>query len=167
MWCNCMEVISLQEIPDSMLDSLVNNIQREWKMLSPAEDRAPFKDQIKNCLLHSHNVYYSYCVTYQNSVIGTFTLKEKDMTSFGIHTPEKTIWLMDLFVVDGYRGHGIGRAMVGEAIRLAREKGYKHVYIQCIKRLERFFEKHGFQNRYSMGAAYDMPFTVVMELDLL
>lgn len=161
-----MEVVPLQQIPDEMLEDLVSNLHTNWRMLSPVEERLPFKDHIKNSLLHSHSIYYPFCVKYDDKLIGTFTLKEKDLSFYGVSVPSDTVWLMDLFVLQQYRKHGIGTGMINEAKMIAKSKGYKHMYVQCVKQLGQYFERRGLRVEYTMGAACDMPLTVVMSMQL-
>ncbi|PMD59436.1 uncharacterized protein K444DRAFT_530081, partial [Hyaloscypha bicolor E] len=47
-----------------------------------------------------------------------------------------------LFVLEEYRGKGIGKALVQEVIKTAREKGYKEIRISAEIQLEREIESY-------------------------
>jgi GNAT superfamily N-acetyltransferase len=68
-----------------------------------------------------------------------------------------------LFVLEEYRGKGIGKALVQEVIKTAREKGYKEIRISAEIQLEREIESYkrwGFVERekYFEGAEPDLVF---------
>jgi GNAT superfamily N-acetyltransferase len=161
-----MKLVPIKEISDSELDYITTQMQPDWQLLSPVEDRLPFKENIKNTLCVSYSVYYPYLVKHENLILGTFTLKEKDMTGLGIITPEDTIWLMDIFVIEKYRGNGTGTYIIDQAKELATKFGYKHIYIQCPNKLSYYFAKHGFTSCYKIGANYGMSMAQVMKYSI-
>lgn len=61
-----------------------------------------------------------------------------------------TVELMNIAVDKPCRGAGIGSAMIGEAIRIAAEKGYREIILgtgteDCAPAQIRFYERHGFR----------------------
>lgn len=68
-----------------------------------------------------------------------------------------------LFVLEEYRGKGIGKALLEEVVKTAREKGYKEVRISAEIQLEReieMYKRWGFVERekYFEGAEPDLVF---------
>ena len=68
-----------------------------------------------------------------------------------------------LFVLEEYRGKGIGKALVQEVIKTAREKGYKEIRISAEIQLQKEIESYkrwGFVERekYFEGAEPDLVF---------
>lgn len=68
-----------------------------------------------------------------------------------------------LFVLEGYRRKGLGKALVEEVIKTAREKGYKEIRISAEIHLEKeieMYKRRGFAERekYFEGAEPDLVF---------
>ena len=59
--------------------------------------------------------------------LGVGALKRHEMRDV---FPERSPWLGSLFVAPGHRGHGIGGKLVSELERIARERGFRQLYLQ-------------------------------------
>ena len=158
-----MKLSKLNELTSDEINYISDELHPVWQNLSVLEDRQPYK---KNILLQLSSPSY-YCLKHNNVIIGVFSLKEKNMTYMNVHTAKESIWLLDVFVMPDFRDNGVGAFIVDEAKRLAREKNYKYIYLQSVRKHDRYFsDKHGFVIEYWMGAIYDMPSSVIMKFEL-
>lgn len=62
----------------------------------------------------------------QQVVVGAVELKFREMAMY----PDKEHWLGGLYVTPGYRGSGIGKQLVQQAVKLAHELGVKKLHLQ-------------------------------------
>ena len=153
------QCINLKELNDDELNYLSSAMEHDWQKLSPIERR---NENIKFALCNSYSIYYPFVVKNENNILGTFTLKEKNMSNLGIITPDNTIWLMDLFVIPNYRYRGVGSYMVDSSILEAKRKGYKNMYLQCNSKLESYFIEYGFKTEYKTGSSHGMEMIFTM-----
>ena len=70
-----------------------------------------------------------------NPMTGRIAVLDGIRVGFAIHLHHASSWvagddcyLEDLFVTDAARGHGVGRALIDDVIRIARTKGWHRVY---------------------------------------
>ncbi len=157
-----MELVDLKELNDDELNYLSQAMEYDWPKLSPIEKRNSDISSIKFALCNSYSIYYPFVVKHDDKILGTFTLKERNMSNLGINTPDNTIWLIDLFVIPHYRYNGIGSYMVDKSIFEAKMKGYKNIYLQCNSKLESYFIEHGFKTEYKTGSTYGIEMTFTM-----
>tara|TARA_R110002072_G_scaffold136124_2_gene278214 strand:- start:206585 stop:207052 length:468 start_codon:yes stop_codon:yes gene_type:complete len=62
----------------------------------------------------------------QNVVVGAVELKYREMKIY----PDKEHWLGGLYVTREYRGSGIGKQLVQQAVQLAHELGISQLHLQ-------------------------------------
>ena len=74
-----------------------------------------------------------------DTLIGSYELNEKD----DIDNEEYTPYLAKVYVKEKYRHRGYGSVMIKDAISLAKNLGYKTLYLHS--RLENFYELYGFK----------------------
>ena len=157
-------LVSIHELSSQELQTLADTMVSEWKSLSPLENRLPFKSDIPSYLKTSYSLYFPYVIKDDANILGTFTLREKDLTRLGIETDDNAIWLMDLFVVKCYRQRGIGSWALDQALQISKNKGYKVMYLQTASpRGIKLFTSFGFWVDYVIGGTYDFPLTHIMK----
>ena len=62
--------------------------------------------------------------------------------------PEGCAELVKFYVSSAYRGKGVGKLLMQQSIRSAREMGYMHLYLESFPELEKavsMYEREGFQ----------------------
>ena len=74
--------------------------------------------------------------TIDNKIIATIRLREE---------PKNIAKLERLVVNKNYRKRGIGSSLVNYAVKQAKRKGFKRIWLQGQKRVYRTFEKVGFK----------------------
>ena len=97
-----------------------------------------------------HNVLVA--VTSEGSVIGATTLLVERKF---IHAGGRVGHIEDVSVRRGHEGKGVGRALVGEAVGLARKLGCYKCILNCDPDLVGFYEKLGFA-RHDVGMRLDL-----------
>ncbi|MFB6176370.1 MAG: N-acetyltransferase family protein [Halobaculum sp.] len=100
-------------------------------------------------------MFFVACV--EDDVVGWVHLEHPEMEKLR-HTAELTVG-----VLDGYRGHGIGRSLLERGLNWGREQGYEKVYNSVPSTNERaigFLEGHGWEiearraDHYKIGEEY-------------
>ncbi|MBI5856831.1 MAG: GNAT family N-acetyltransferase [Sphingobacteriales bacterium] len=62
--------------------------------------------------------------------------------------PHDTIELVKMYLIPAARGIGLGKTLIEKCIAYAKEKGYKHLYLESMPELKRaisVYEKFGFE----------------------
>ena len=78
----------------------------------------------------SRNSLPSRLVAFEsNELVGTIVLRESEAETL----PERQPELGGLYVVESYRGHGIGTELVRAGMKLAHEQGYSTISAKTVK----------------------------------
>ena len=120
---------------------LLDALDRLLPQLSP-ERRLPSTVQLKELLAAQGSVLLLARV--EGRIVGTVTLVTFRTTT-GLRAR-----IEDVVVDDAARGHGVGAALIEEALRLAQEKGASHVSLTSRSEREaaiRLYERLGFKVR--------------------
>jgi len=126
-----------------------------------AELGKKFEPDGRHCFYNDIDGFFEvfYCLTTDDDqVIGTASLKKLD---------EHTAELKALYLDNRYRGQGLGKLLLNAVIGEARNRGYKTVVLDSMKKYKaarKLYEKCGFTDcgRYNDNSYAD----VFMKLDL-
>ena len=91
---------------------------------SDEEMMKDFLEDISRNSLPSRLVAFEY-----NELVGTIILRESEVETL----PERQPELGGLYVVESYRGHGIGTELVRAGMKLAHEQGYSTISATTVK----------------------------------
>ena len=78
-------------------------------------------------------------LTINDTLIGFYEINEKD----GIDTEDYTPYLAGVYVREEYRKKGYGTILINDAIKYAKELGYKDLYLHS--RIKNYYEKYDFK----------------------
>lgn len=81
----------------------------------------------------------------ENMLIGAFEDDEMLGCCMLVEESPDTVRLRQMAVLNDLQGKGIGRALMGFAENLARDRGYKTISMHARKNSRLFFEKMGYQ----------------------
>lgn len=118
-----MDIINL--IDDPMhLKQLAEWHHNEWSYLNP--DRT-LSDRVKimSEYLSDDVIPSTFIAKEQGVLLGSAALVESDMDSHKELTP----WLASVFVDPSHRGKGIGSLLVKHIMAIAKESGFKELYL--------------------------------------
>lgn len=114
IWIELNQEFMNYEIQD---DNFWNNTQKN----SVEVFRNTFMDALKN-----QDLIKLFLIEYENKIIGFANL----MIIFSVWAHGKAIILDDLFIIEEYRGKGIGREALKYIELYAKEKGYNRLQFQ-------------------------------------
>jgi GNAT superfamily N-acetyltransferase len=114
-----------------------------------ATDRAPTSSELADILASPATVLFG--ASWDDQIIGMATL-----VLVRIPTAQRAT-IEDVIVVDSYRGHGIGRALIQAALERAKIAGARKVDLSCHPRrfaANRFYQHLGFTLRTTRPYQY-------------
>ena len=77
----------------------------------------------------------------EGELVGTVSLKQHEDTT----APDLSPWIGGLLVDEGWRGKGLGAALLGVAERTAVTLGYAELYLSCEPDVEHFYARLGWE----------------------
>ncbi|MGS0825766.1 GNAT family N-acetyltransferase [Shewanella sp. 0m-8] len=83
-----------------------------------------------------------------NDLVGAAELKIREMDAF----PEYEFWLGGVYVRKDFRGHGIGSALVAEALKRALNANIKKLYLQTENLSGGLYTKFGFNHLHQVDS---------------
>lgn len=125
-----MNMITIDFLADHLdtIPTLVKWFRAQWSDYfanwSDEEMMQDFHEDISRNSLPSRLVAFE-----ANELVGTIILRENKTETLPNSQPE----LGGLYVVEAYRGHGIGTELIRAGMKLAREQGYSEISATTVK----------------------------------
>jgi len=136
---------------------------KEWGYLYPERDLASVEEAVAGRMNYD-KIPLALVAVSDNNFVGTVCLKDYDMETRKDISP----WLAGLYVKEEFRNNGIGRLLVKNIIKKAKELGVDELYLYT-PNAEKFYEKMGWctinYEKYQetdvkiMRKSYDSPYS--------
>jgi GNAT superfamily N-acetyltransferase len=98
----------------------------EWGHLSPGSSIEDLSSRLRG-LLSRERIPIQIVAIQDQEVVGAAVLKLHEMVDL---YPEKRFWLGNVYVASGFRGRGIGSALVMKIIEVAKSQGVDALHLQ-------------------------------------
>ena len=130
-----MEIIKITKT-NRYYKEIINIYYKWWlntKKMSLNDINNLFKDTLDN-----NELPHIYALIINDTLIGTYQINKKD----DIDEKEYEPYLADVYIKEEYRGRGLSKTLIQDAITKAKELGYKTLYLHSS--LKNYYEKFGF-----------------------
>lgn len=144
---------SIVNIKPEHFEFVSNTIKRRWEI---TQNEA---ESFTNLYLKRKNNNTCYVAEYKGVPIGMGTFHINNDIGIDLHP-----WCIGLWVNPQYRGNGIGYNLSLRRFSLARQLGYKKIYLDTVN-AEGYHKKFGWKNTGIIGMYKNLP-TIVMEYNL-
>lgn len=124
-----------------------NDCEKVYDLICDMECRVLPFDRFQKIFCNQLSSRYFYCLVndHDDHVIAVLNLRFEEQ----LHHTERIAEIMEFAVDAAFRNHGIGKAMLEEAFRIAKEQGCSQIEVACNQLREdtqRFYLREGMHN---------------------
>ncbi|WP_442600694.1 GNAT family N-acetyltransferase [Paenibacillus sp. KN14-4R] len=130
-----MNIIELKEKPELLMDA----VSYFWKNWGSDSNYNFYRDCIEKSCQTESDIPRFYIALEDGNIVGSYALLRSDLNSRQDLHP----WFACLYVRPEYRKNGLGTRLQNHAIKEAKDKGYKSLYL-CTD-LADYYEKNGWE----------------------
>ena len=140
-----MEIIKINK--NNRYYKEIINIYYNWWLKSKKMSLDNINNLYKDTLNDDHlpNIY---ALIINDTLIGNYEINQKD----DIDEKEYEPYLANVYIKEEYRGQGYSKILINDALKKAKELGYKKLYLHS--RLENYYEKFGFKFQEEVETKY-------------
>jgi len=132
-----MDIVYLADRPVGEVELVARWIFEEWTGEFAEQGLQAWLGEFRGILRRS-GIPTTFAAVEGGRVVGTASLIASDLPEL----PDCAPWLASLYVPPGYRGRGVGAALVGRVEAEARLLGYPRLYLQTAWG-ERYYQRLG------------------------
>lgn len=134
-----MEFKKFNELPNEMLQKIINKHYNHWVQFSPTMDLKATKNKFENIYAKDNNLPFGIAMLENYELIGFLVFKITCLEKYSQYTP----WISDVMIFEDYRRKGYGSKLIKEALTVLKELGYNEAYLWT-DQAPVFYEKLGF-----------------------